>query len=96
MTITDGKKLIFKPKRFPYFLELLCNKNKKVEVEEVEVDEVCDECDGEGVCDYGYGEDVRTYACEKCSDGGDEDDLAYDRFRDDQAEAYFEKMNDRD
>jgi len=89
MTIADGKKLIFKPERFPYFLELLCQKKVDDEV-------VCDECDGEGVCDYGFGEDVRTYPCEKCSDGGDEDDLAYDRMRDDEAEAYFEKMNDRD
>ena len=49
MTIADGKKLIFHPERYPNFLELLCKK-----------DEVCDECDGEKVCDYGFGEDVRS------------------------------------
>lgn len=82
---TDGKKLVFHPEKLQSFMELLCNK-----------DEVCDECNGEGVCDYGMGEDVRTYPCEKCCPEEDEGDEAYDRMKDDEAEAYFDKMNDQD
>ena len=85
MMITDGKKLEFHPERLTNFMELLCDK-----------DEICSECGGEGVCDYGFGEDVKTYPCENCCPEEDPSDEAYDRMKDDEAEAYFERMNDRD
>ncbi len=48
----------------------------------------CEECGGTGQCDYAFGEDVRTMACEVCNDGGDEPDAdrAYDEMKDRQAE----------
>ena len=58
----------------------------------------CDECGGERYCEYGRGEDVRTEPCEKCNLGGDEPDgdEEYERQRDAEAEAHFEKKGDRD
>jgi hypothetical protein len=44
----------------------------------------CDECGGEGVCEYGRGDEVREYACEKCNPNGNEpdEDAEYERHRD--------------
>lgn len=80
---TDGKKLVFHPEKLKDFMELL-------------IEPVCSECGGEGFCDYGFGEDVKTYPCEKCCPEEDDSDEAYDRMKDDEAEAYFERMNDND
>jgi len=64
----------------------------------IDIDHIpCSECGGERYCEYGRGEDVRTEPCEICNLGGDDDsDLAYDRWKDDQAEAQLDKENDRD
>ena len=43
---------------------------KVIDVEDL----ICAECGGEKFCDYGYGEDVRTEACEICNMGADEPD----------------------
>lgn len=34
----------------------------------------CGSCGGEGVCDYGFGEDVRTMACEDCNADSEPDE----------------------
>ena len=47
----------------------------------------CEECGGEGVCYYARGEDDYTDYCPECfPDGFDDDDQAYQRWKDDHLE----------
>ena len=40
----------------------------------IDIDDlVCAECNGEGVCDYGRGEDVKTTPCQVCYPYGYDD-----------------------
>lgn len=51
-------------------------------------DEQCEYCDGEGYVEYLISvDDTRKMPCEKCNDGGYDEDAAYDRQRDAEAEA---------
>ena len=58
----------------------------------------CDECGGEGVAEYGRGDDVRTYACEKCNPNGNEpdEDAEYDRYKDMMVEKEIEEQEAKD
>ena len=53
----------------------------------------CKECNGEGYVEYLISvDDTKRMNCELCNDGYDED-ADYDRMKDAECEAYFDKMN---
>lgn len=63
------------------------------------IDENCVECEGTGSVDYLISvDDTRKMDCEVCNLGGSDydEDAEYERQRDAETEAYFERVNDRD